>query len=102
MCRTMLTVRLVLALPGLTSIEWVGSEGGLSYCIHTRSCALAVGPQQIQWHQDSLCGKTLSLPGTSLGTGCPDMGRHMASWAKGLGALPWVPASLLSAAVPKG
>lgn len=75
------------------SIEWVGREGGLSYCVHARSSALAEGPQQIQWHQGCrLCQ----------GTACPDMGRHMASWAKGPGALPWIPASQMSAAVPKG
>lgn len=95
-------VRPLLALPGLMSFEWVGSEGGLSCRSRTRSSALAVGPQQIQWHQGSLYGEAPALPGTSLCTACPDRGRHMASWAKGPGALPCVPASLLSAAVPKG
>lgn len=51
MCRTMLTVQLVLALSRLMGIEWVGSEGGLGCCIHTRSSVLAAGPQWVQWHQ---------------------------------------------------
>lgn len=86
------------AAPG----RW-GAWGIWSCSIHvclgsTRGSASALDPQP-----GSLHAEARALPGTCLGTACPDTGRHVASWDEGTArSLPWAPASSPSPAVPQG